>query len=438
MMRTGLGTESPPGTPSFHPTDGPAAERLEAVQQENQALGRELLRCYEQLNLVFDITENIATLRDPDTIRPALLRRFGEMLSVGALLIDQDGTCVTADPGDSAGQRLQLDPARVHASLAREIELVRQTLHARVPSSDPLMRTALAEAHVLLGALRQPEGPAAVIIALRHGGEVPFDSGDILATESVLGYGGHILANAVMVRHLQQTAVETVRALANAIDAKDHYTSGHSERVGWLARLTGAALGLPEPQLQILEWAGILHDVGKIGVSDEILNNPGALTPAQFNEMKRHPRLSYEVLKPVARLGPALDAVLYHHENWDGSGYPEGLHGEQIPLFARIIRVADTFDALTSTRAYRAGFTWEEALAVLAKEAGRTTDPHVTRAFLAALERFRRDRPAQFRARFAHAITGATPATAVGAGAPAHSTAALPKLGPLTPSGGTP
>ncbi|MBK8915620.1 MAG: HD-GYP domain-containing protein [Phycisphaerales bacterium] len=225
----------------------------------------------------------------------------------------------------------------------------------------------------------------------------------------MLGYGGHILSNVLMVRHLQQTALETVRALANAIDAKDNYTHGHSERVGWLARMVGQALGMPNRQLQILEWAGLLHDVGKIGIPERILNKPGRLTTEEFDEMKRHPRLSYEVLRPVASLAPVLEGVLYHHENHDGSGYPTGLAGDAIPLIARIIHVVDIFDALTSSRSYRKGFTIARAFEILRTDSGRVTDPLVTERFLTAFERYRAERPADFLERFAHIAAEADP-----------------------------
>lgn len=384
------------------PEGASLVELLETLRQENEGLGRELLRSYEQLNLVFEITENIAHLQDPTTIQNAVLQRFGAMLGAGAVFLDHGGGCIAVPLAESLGQPVRVDGAEVQASLSREIELVRRTQHVHVCVPQDTVGRTLNGARAMLLALRQSEDEAAVVIALRHREEPAFDSGDMLASESVLGYGGHILANALMVQHMQQMAVETVRALANAIDAKDNYTCGHSERVGWLVRWTGAAMGLPEAQLQALEWAGILHDVGKIGISEQILNKPGKLTEAEFAEMKRHPAMSYEVLKPVARLGSALDGVLYHHENWDGSGYPQGLRGEQIPLFARIIRAADTFDALTSTRSYRKGFTIEQATDILREESGRGIDPQVTTAFIEAFERYRREHAEDFRRRFAH------------------------------------
>jgi HD-GYP domain-containing protein (c-di-GMP phosphodiesterase class II) len=224
----------------------------------------------------------------------------------------------------------------------------------------------------------------------------------MLAAESALGYGGQILSNIHIVRHLQQVAVQTVCALVNAIDAKDNYTFGHSHRVAWLARLTGTALGLAKGELQSLEWAGLLHDVGKIGVSERILNKPGPLTPEEFEEVKRHPRIGYEVLRPVERFGAVLDAVLYHHENHDGSGYPEGRRGEEIPLSARIIHVVDIFDALTTTRTYRDRFPLDDAIAVLDRDAGRVTDPIVTTAFVAAIRRHMVENAGDFAQRFAH------------------------------------
>ena len=360
------------------------------------------MRCYEQLNLVFEITEHIATLQDPEAIQRRLLQRFGTAIGAGAVYLDQDGRCVPIALPDGPTCGVHLAAEQIQACLAKEIELVRQTQRAQVPTCDESVRQALDGAHVLVLPLRQQNAETGVIVVLRDRAKPVFDSGDMLASESVLGYGGQVVSNLLMVRDLERMAFETVRALANAIDAKDNYTCGHSERVGWLARQTGAALGLPDAKLDLLEWAGILHDVGKIGISEEILNKPGKLTAAEYEEMKRHPHMSYEVLKPVARLGPVLDGVLFHHENWDGSGYPNGLRGEQIPLSARIIRIVDVFDALTSTRSYRQGFSIERAFAILREEIGRGTDPHVTGVFIELFQRYVAEEPAEFQQRFSH------------------------------------
>jgi HD-GYP domain-containing protein (c-di-GMP phosphodiesterase class II) len=210
-----------------------------------------------------------------------------------------------------------------------------------------------------------------------------------------------------------QSAAIYLCTLVNAIDAKDHYTSAHSERVGGLARLTGEALGLSKEQIQALECSGLLHDVGKIGVAEQILNKPGALTPAEFEEMKKHAQVGYDMLRPVAQFQPILSVVLHHHENHDGSGYPAGLAGEAIPLGARIIHVVDIFDALTTHRPYRKAYDSELALRVIEAGAGRATDPKVTELFIEALRRHMTEHPADFRARFGHLEKGARAARCV-------------------------
>jgi HD-GYP domain-containing protein (c-di-GMP phosphodiesterase class II) len=383
---------------------------IDAIARENEELGRELLRCYEQLSMVFEITEHIATLEDPAGVESGLLTRFATMLEADAVYIDRAVGLTSASLGLPVPD--DLPPLKVLASvLLPELEETRRSQRARVRT---ITRADIEQdgpetgeagepvAFALTSTLRQLNEEPAVVIALRSAVRPCFDSSDMMAAESVLGYGGHVLSNMLMVRHLQRMAYETVRALVSAIDQKDKYTYGHAERVGWLSKFTGAALDLPDTDLTRLEWAGLLHDVGKIGVPEDILNKPGRLTDEEFEIMKQHPCMSYEVLKPVASLEPVLDGVLYHHENHDGSGYPDGLCGEDIPLIARIIHVVDIFDALTSTRSYREGFTVEKAISILEADAGRVTDPDVTRVFIDAFHTYMREQPEDYRHRFPH------------------------------------
>ncbi len=151
-----------------------------------------------------------------------------------------------------------------------------------------------------------------------------------------------------------------------------------------------------------MEWAGLLHDVGKIGIPEEILCKPGKLSPEEFAVIKEHPRMGCEILQPIASLSVILDGVLYHHEYPDGSGYPEGLRGDDIPLVARIVHVVDTFDALTSSRPYRTAFSLKQAIEIMQAEKGRRSDAEVTDAFFRAFEEYRRNHPTDFAARFPH------------------------------------
>lgn len=393
---------SSPATPSqLADAQAEFLRRLDQLQAENAELGKELLRCYEQLNLLFEITEKIATLHDPTAIVNMLYRRYAGLLNVSAAFAVRDDDVEPITAFDALAPQLEFAPQVVRAALDEAIVQARTAGRTIVVTPKPEAAAALAGAHVMCGLFRHGSEPV-VLIALRAATEPAFDSSDMLAAESVLGYGGHILNNVLLGRELQKAALDTVKSLAAAIDAKDAYTSGHSERVGWLAQLVGAALELSELELQMLGWAGLLHDVGKIGVPEHILNKPGKLTDEEFDAIKKHPQIGYDVLKPVAHFGPVLDAVLYHHENHDGGGYPAGLAGNAIPLAARIVHVVDIFDALTTSRSYRKGFSVEKALRILNEDAGRVTDPEVTDTFIRAFNEYRKREPDDFATRFAH------------------------------------
>jgi len=176
-----------------------------------------------------------------------------------------------------------------------------------------------------------------------------------------------------------------IRALAAALDARDPYTAGHSERVSTLAVMMGQAMSLGRNELEVLRLGALLHDIGKIGVGDDILRKNGPLTPEEFEQIKRHPTLGARILRQVPFLAPHLPIVELHHESPDGRGYPFGLRGEEIPLDARIVHVADAFDAMTSARAYRSARPASMAFAELQRFSGTQFDPACVEALLAAM-----------------------------------------------------
>ena len=174
----------------------------------------------------------------------------------------------------------------------------------------------------------------------------------------------------------------TVKALTAAIDAKDRYTFGHSERVACLAAHMARAMRLSAEEVEDYHIAGLVHDVGKIGVPEQILCKPAKLTDAEFEQIKRHPRIGYQILKDIPRLTDILPGVLHHHERWDGRGYPDGLQGENIPVIARVLSLADSFDAMSSSRAYRAALPREQVLAEVQRCAGIQFDPELADIFV--------------------------------------------------------
>jgi response regulator RpfG family c-di-GMP phosphodiesterase len=181
---------------------------------------------------------------------------------------------------------------------------------------------------------------------------------------------------------LQRAYLEFVGSLASALDARDRYTSGHSGRVSELACATAIALGVTGDELNDIRIGALLHDIGKIGVSDIVLQKPGRLTEQEFALVKLHPEIGRRILEGVHGFEAYLPAVELHHENWDGTGYPRGESGETTPLAARIIHVCDAYDAMTTDRPYRDGMTHEEAISILRKFAGRQFDPRVVEAFI--------------------------------------------------------
>jgi response regulator RpfG family c-di-GMP phosphodiesterase len=186
---------------------------------------------------------------------------------------------------------------------------------------------------------------------------------------------------------LENLFVDALLSLANAIEARDGYTGGHVERVTGYAMATGKALGLPDDALKNLWVSGLLHDVGKIGVPDRILTKPGKLTDEEYRIMQRHPEIGAAIMQRSSFLRPAVPGVLHHQERWDGTGYPAGLRAEQICVHGRILAVADTFDAIISTRPYRVQRSVDEAVAELRRCSGTQFDPSVVEAFVRAMEK---------------------------------------------------
>lgn len=191
---------------------------------------------------------------------------------------------------------------------------------------------------------------------------------------------------------IESSYSEAIFALVAAVEARDQYTKGHSARVSQIAVLVGEALRLPGEQLRSLGRAGLVHDVGKLSVPDFILSKPGRLTEDEYATVKRHPLWGYEVIQKIESLRGDLPGVLHHHERYDGGGYPSGLAGEEIPLQARILSVADVFDALTSERPYRTAHTGGEALAYLRHMAGTQFDPAVVGALERVLDQWQERR----------------------------------------------
>lgn len=196
-----------------------------------------------------------------------------------------------------------------------------------------------------------------------------------------------LVARAHMADELEKTSATTLIAFSRALDARDQGTEGHSERVAALAMEIGREKGIEEADLPSLRLAGLLHDIGKIGIPDSILHKPGPLDEQEWAIMRNHPKTSHDILQNVPFLSSALDAILHHHEKFNGKGYPDGLSGKAISMPARILAVVDVYDALTSNRPYRLAFSQEKTLRIIDEESGQHFDPDVVAAFTRVLAR---------------------------------------------------
>ena len=223
-----------------------------------------------------------------------------------------------------------------------------------------------------------------VLVADKETGE--FDEDDLEALLSVGGHATVALENAQLHRDLQNAYVSTIAVLADAVEAKDPYTHGHCEEASRLARLTAERLGLPDHEKSVICYAALLHDVGKIGVSDGVLHKPGALLPEERELVRAHVRVGHDLIRHVPALASVAEAVLHHHEWFNGEGYPDGLRGEQIPIAARVIAVVDAFGAMTTKRSYKEAYTTEHAREELARFAGSQFDPRIVETFLSMLD----------------------------------------------------
>ncbi len=250
-----------------------------------------------------------------------------------------------------------------------------------VPRSHAL--ADLAGSEVVVERFMHEDRVVGLLLAGNKGGDDPeIASNELQFLDAAADFLGVYYENLARFEEQRTMLFGTLQALIASIDAKDRYTCGHSERVSLLGAQLALVIGLDEKQIDQIRISGQVHDVGKIGVPEAVLCKPGKLTKEEFELMKRHPVIGFEILKDIPPLAEMLPGVLYHHERWDGRGYPEGLDGELIPLYGRILACADTFDAMSSTRSYRPAMPRERVLQEFDRCSGSQFDPELARRFV--------------------------------------------------------
>ncbi|MFQ5413961.1 MAG: HD-GYP domain-containing protein [Phycisphaerae bacterium] len=376
-----------------------AIDGVQRILSEQGGMVDELLRVYEQLGVVFDVTRKLAGIQDEQEVIRLFLQSLEECFAGRPVAAVGPIAAACDDRGAAtphAGLVVLGAPVRVTPWLAERIDAVRCGSSAVV---EPVVAGAVWDdiEHIMLAPVFSGARFVCAIVVAQPRSTGAFRSDDMLLVESLASFCGDIVLNLNLVQELREVSMSMVRALVNAVDQKDEYTSGHSVRVAYYATLLARQIGLDATDVQMVQWSALLHDIGKIGIRDAVLKKSGRLTADEFSHIKEHPCRSYQVVREVPQLAKALDGVRYHHEHYDGGGYPDGLVGTQIPLQARIIQIADVFDALTSNRSYRGAFDWEKALDILRDESGTTVDPELQPVFDRIIRRRLADRPNAWR-----------------------------------------
>ena len=263
-------------------------------------------------------------------------------------------------------------------------------LIVNAPGKDPRFfrgvdeRTAFRTRNIICVPVKVKEKVIGVLEAINKKGGKKFNGGDLSLFVSLADQVAIALDNARLYQELEEMFFQTAEALADAIEKRDPYTGGHTQRVTAYSLTIGRHLQLKPSEKKCLKIAAVLHDVGKIGIEDTILRKPEPLNPDEYNTIKGHAKMGAEILEHIRQLRNVVPGVKYHHEQMDGSGYPDGLRGENMPIIAKIVAVADTYDAMTTDRPYRRAMTKETAVGELKRCSGIQFDGAVVEAFVKA------------------------------------------------------
>ncbi len=349
------------------------------------------------LDLIYKVSKKVGSL-------PELARLVEQVTQMSQRALNAAASSVLLFDGD--GRELLFEVARGRAGKAlKQVRLNAQTGIAGwvARHGKPLLvndvtldqrfnasvdeATGFATRSVICVPLMVERRVIGVIEVLNKLDENGFSEQDLEALVAVASTAAMAIENVRLHKTVVDAYKSTIKALAAAIDAKDPYTCGHSQRVMEYALLQGRSLSFSDDNLAVLEYGGILHDVGKIGIADTILSKPGSLTEEEWTAIRQHPSIGANILKDIPFLEKVSQLVRHHHERYDGHGYPDGLSGEGIPMGARVLAVADAFDTMTTARSYRAALTVEYALAELRRCCGSQFCPVAVEAFICGWEK---------------------------------------------------
>jgi response regulator RpfG family c-di-GMP phosphodiesterase len=354
-------------------------------KSELQSMTEELGSRYEELHLVYSVDRHVqAQTQKHDGVFHDLLKSAAEHLNadVVAYVRPTKDICQFATSLSQEIHNLDLVLVEMRGDLFRFVQASGESLV--INDVDDPRRTYIftdMPYKVLACPVCVDNRVDSVVVLINHMNKRDFSNSDRHLTEVLANQLSSLSNMHLLLQSMREFNQQLAMTLIEAVEAKDPYTRGHSDRVHHLSMEIGKAMGLPQDELDDLHWGSMLHDVGKIGIPDAVLCKPARLSKDEYTFIMVHPERSYEILRHVKHLEKAVLGARHHQEMYDGKGYPHGLKGNRIPLHARIIAVADTYDSITSSRAYRAGRSHEVAMAEIARVSGTQLDPEIVEVF---------------------------------------------------------
>jgi HD-GYP domain-containing protein (c-di-GMP phosphodiesterase class II) len=366
-------------------------QSLAGANGEIANVTEQLSSVYEELSLLSKISSGMRFSQKPQTFLESVAREVQEIGDFRAVFVSltqhaddpdevhfQDASVVVGDCGVESAELLKA----VHEPIHDALTVGETQVHNEISPECDWARLADRLQRFVCVPLIRDHRVLGVLLAVDKNDATEFNSVDLKLLNNVGHQCSIFLENAALYNDMQDLFMGVLHALTRSIDAKDAYTRGHSQRVAELSRALARRIGLTDEQCERVYLSGLLHDVGKIGVPEGVLTKPGRLTDVEFAAIRKHPAIGAQILGNIRQLQDIVPGVLFHHERWDGHGYPHLLSGDNIPLMGRIICVADSFDAMTSTRTYRPALPLETVLQEIIRCAGSQFDPALAKVFV--------------------------------------------------------
>ena len=364
--------------------------RVRALEAEVADLSGNLSSSYEEISLLYHLTQNLKISQSDEQLVQIALDWLKEVVPASAMAAQlipvgerdpslshgarRDSTLLTSGDSPVDNREFAILVEHVDPVAAKKPVVINPPATSRDDWPNRKVR------QIIVVPLAEGENLFGYLAALNHVEDGEFGTIEASLLSSVAAILGIHGGNIELYRQQSELMAGIIRALTSAIDAKDPYTRGHSDRVAQIAVKLAEQLGCDAKQLHTIYLSGLLHDIGKIGIDDRVLRKPGRLSDEEFLHIKRHPEIGHKILSDLGKLDDVLPVILYHHESWDGGGYPSRLGAKQIPLSARIVAVADSFDAMGSDRPYRKKMPDEKIDAIFRSGAGKQWDADVVNA----------------------------------------------------------